>query len=528
MHPLRQRILEVFRRRGIPAALGVTLLLIYTRTLLPGVGGTGDTAKFQFVGRYLGTPHATGYPTYIFLNHVFTSLFPLGSTAYRANLLSAVFATLACLVLYQTLVLHGVSRWIAVATALTLGLTTTLWSYAVVAEVYTLHLLFVSAVIFFLTLWMRTGRDRHFYLWVGCLAFAFGNHMTSLWLVPAVAYAIWACDRRALRDRRKWVWVAALFGLSGLQYLYFVWRTHDPTTVYLEMRASSLRQFLWYVTGAQFRSAFLAFTPVQLLTVRLPVFGKFLWDQLSVLLVLAVVGFVSLSSRRLQWLLGLYFVANAAYALNYAIPDIDAYFLPNVYVLVLCLGFGAEAIMRSLGSWGQRAVILAALVMPLSLAAVNFRKVDQHDNTAKEKETLATLRAVDHDGLVISFNYDVYEYLMYYRIAEGWGARNIHLVYRQDPSAVLNDVKSYLRGANPYGEVPAKLSVFLTGVSAEVVGRFSEGGLAVKEAKAGLLFRIALPAMDDNSSGSGGNSGGDARVAGQIRGAAIGRRARQR
>lgn len=48
--------------------LVLLLCAVYSFTLLPGIGYQGDTAKFQFVGKVLGIPQPTGYPTYIFLN----------------------------------------------------------------------------------------------------------------------------------------------------------------------------------------------------------------------------------------------------------------------------------------------------------------------------------------------------------------------------------------------------------------------------------------------------------------------------
>ncbi|MEE8583305.1 MAG: DUF2723 domain-containing protein [Acidobacteriota bacterium] len=79
------------------------LASVYGATLLTGPGVHGDTAKFQYAGRHLATVHATGYPGYLLLNHAFTGLFPFGSLAWRANLLSAAFSLAASLTLLQLL-----------------------------------------------------------------------------------------------------------------------------------------------------------------------------------------------------------------------------------------------------------------------------------------------------------------------------------------------------------------------------------------------------------------------------------------
>src|SRR5262245_39322630 len=153
--------------RPLAAALFVLLLAVYAATLLPGVGYHPDTARFQFVPRVLGIPHQTGFPTYLVLNRLFVALLPLGSVAWRANLLSAVFPALAGVVLLR-LVLEigdrGVRAAPAFAAALAFGLTRTLWSQSVVAEVYTLNLLFTALVLLFFLRWARSGRCRDFAL----------------------------------------------------------------------------------------------------------------------------------------------------------------------------------------------------------------------------------------------------------------------------------------------------------------------------------------------------------------------------
>ena len=130
---------------------------VYLRTLLPEVGHSGDTAKFQFVGRYLGTPHATGYPTYIFLNHIFTRFLPFGTVAYRANLLSAVFTLFGLAFVYRILRLLDVDPPVSFAAAALLSFTPTLWLHSLFAEVYTLHFLFMSGSVFFLLRWIRAS-----------------------------------------------------------------------------------------------------------------------------------------------------------------------------------------------------------------------------------------------------------------------------------------------------------------------------------------------------------------------------------
>src|SRR3989339_281858 len=71
---------------------------VYFITLCPTVY-TGDSGGLITAAYTLGVPHSPGYPLYCLLGKLFTFV-PLGSIAFRVNLLSAFFAALACAVIY--------------------------------------------------------------------------------------------------------------------------------------------------------------------------------------------------------------------------------------------------------------------------------------------------------------------------------------------------------------------------------------------------------------------------------------------
>lgn len=480
------------QRREALWLLGLMVLVgaVYLRTLLPEVGHSGDTAKFQFVGRYLGTPHATGYPTYIFLNHIFTRWLPFGTVAYRANLLSAVFTVAGLAFVYRILRLLDVDPPASFAAAALLGLTPTLWLHSLFAEVYTLHLLFMSATTFFLLRWMKARRREDLLIGAALYAISFGNHLTSLWLLPSIALGVWITDRRVLRDPKVVLPVAGFVLLSASQYAYFVWRTFDPTTPYLEMRASSLQEFLWFVSGGPFRSAMFAFTPGEVILERLPMFAGKLVEQFGLLLVLGALGAVMARDRRSIAFLGLYFLANMGYALNYGIPDIDAYFIPNYLVTAVFIGLGVNYLARRLFPRLRRVTPLMVLMLPLPLLVSNYARVDQSQNLAKVRETLAVLRAAEENAVIVVPNYDVFEYLTYYRIAGGWGDRGLHIHHKPDLQAAIGDVKAYLFQAIPLAGATPGLPVYFAGVTGAQVEAIRASGLDLLEVKEDLLFEV--------------------------------------
>jgi hypothetical protein len=182
---------------GGAALLGLATAALYWRTLAPGLGGTVDSAEFQQAAYNLSIVHPTGYPLYLLLARGWIALVPLGEVAWRVNLLSAVLAVGAVLVLYATVVrLTGqpVAALLAGALVATHPL---VWEQAVVAEVNSLNLLLVAATLYALLRW-RAGAGP---LEAAALLYglALTNHRTSLLLAPGILVFLglaWRAGRR--------------------------------------------------------------------------------------------------------------------------------------------------------------------------------------------------------------------------------------------------------------------------------------------------------------------------------------------
>ena len=87
-------------RRGdwfIGAIVALVAFGVYLRTLFPGLGGGGDSAKFQYVGSVLGTAASTRISAYVFVSFCFAQI-PFGTLAWRINAMSAFFATVTVVV----------------------------------------------------------------------------------------------------------------------------------------------------------------------------------------------------------------------------------------------------------------------------------------------------------------------------------------------------------------------------------------------------------------------------------------------
>lgn len=168
---------------------------IYLGTIAPGFtwanGGTdgGDLITAAATG---GVPHPIGYPLYLLLARLFQFL-PFGLLAFRTNLMSAVFAVLAAVLICWTVTRHlppgrTIPTTLAgLAAGYCFGLVPLVWSQAVITEVYALQAFLVIAVIM---LYARAepasdSQIKALDRWRGLvLGLATGNHVTTLLFVP--------------------------------------------------------------------------------------------------------------------------------------------------------------------------------------------------------------------------------------------------------------------------------------------------------------------------------------------------------
>ena len=257
-------------RRGVVlAGAGVSLFVfvLYLRTLAPTIlpydsPDLLDVPMLQMQVCVLGMTHPTGYPSYLMLSHLFTYL-PFGDCAYRSNLASAAYATLAVAAVFAAGYLLSRRVLGAAAAALAFGVGGTLWSQAVMAEVYTLNALLVALTILALLLWRERRSDRYLLLSAFLVGFCMTNHLTSGLVLPASVLFVALVDWRKLVDVKLALKGVGLFLLGLAPYLYLPIRSamdppfkaNDPTT---------FERFWYVVSGGNLRGGFFAFGPAEL------------------------------------------------------------------------------------------------------------------------------------------------------------------------------------------------------------------------------------------------------------------------
>ncbi len=335
--------------RNAWVALSVIVpLVLYLPDVSPYVG-RADTFEFQVVGPQLGIAHPSGYPLYTLISKAF-SLLPIGSVAWRINLTSAVFASLASGLLY--LAMPKRSCLLALLTAWTLAFSPTLWSRAIEAEVYALNALIVAIVLLTVTLWAdgRLIARRAWPILGLAMGLALASHVT-LGALGAIALG-GLVTAKEKPPRSSWLLAVGLGALGLLLYAYIPLRWPAVTGG----GQMSSAEFLRYVTNAGSGGAL---RPLAFLRDpgRWRVVGQLILDQIGWAgLLLATVGWGYLARRRLWMAVGtlVSFGAWVWFNLSFYVaePDYSAFLIPAFVVLVFWMGWGVQEIASTLRRFG--------------------------------------------------------------------------------------------------------------------------------------------------------------------------------
>lgn len=255
----------------IAAVLGILSLAAYVRTLAPDVL-YADSAEFQCLAYTFGTTHSTGYPTYLLLGRLLGFL-PINNPAWRISLLSAVCAAITVGGIYLLARFFTRSRAGAILGGLSLAISYTFWSQAVIAEVYTPGMAFLVLIMLFLFQWQTTieragnypsskKRGIHsMYLLVAAMlaGIGFGIH-ASVWLIapPAIALVIWTLLAQRVSSL-EWLqalaagFTGALIGLVIYVTAFLISDQLNPPTSFINTTLEPSRSY-WNLQLSNFDS----------------------------------------------------------------------------------------------------------------------------------------------------------------------------------------------------------------------------------------------------------------------------------
>lgn len=418
-------------------------LSLYLATLAPTVTleDSGELIAAAYTG---GVPHSPGYPLFTMLGKLF-SLLPWGSVAYRLNLMSAFFSSLAAMFVTWTtaLILDRATspadslKWAAaLAAGLWFGTSFEVWEQSILTEVYALNAAVVCGFLLLLALrWRGLPSDRLFDAQCFVLGLALATHLTSLILIPLFALHVARMGPPpGLRLRRSIR--AALWFLAGLgPYLYLPLASlrdpamdwGDPETPASLFRTLFVRHHRlsgWPAPGEYLE--------------RLQAFAALLAEQwMPALLLFALIGLAAAfrTNRNFFWH-ALAFLALGGPAVTLLtnidvsaadprvaaenLAQVSVFYIPCYAPISILMGVGVFcATDFALRSARARAFAAAVALVPLLLAPRTCRAVDMsHYHLAEDYA--GNLFGVAAQNAVVFADWDPFYFpLVYYQIVEG-------------------------------------------------------------------------------------------------------------
>lgn len=232
-------------------------LIVYTLTLAPSVT-LEDSGELIVAADYLGVPHPPGYPIWTVMSWFFQWIFNFvtyhgyPNPAWGVNFFSAFSGAVGCGALAMLISSSGralleafdfskvnlaektrahFAAFAGLSAGLLFAFTQCMWSQSVIAEVYSMNIMFQSVVLLLLYRWTRQPENTNL---LYTLVFLFGlgctNHQTLMFMGPALAIAILFVDWKLFRDFAivgvlLLVMVAAQKGLSATPGNPWAWIT---------------------------------------------------------------------------------------------------------------------------------------------------------------------------------------------------------------------------------------------------------------------------------------------------------------
>jgi hypothetical protein len=443
---------------GLILAVGVFAL--YAQLIVPGVLD-GDQGEYQFMLAVLGIPHPSGFPLYLLLGHLW-SLLPIGAVAQRINLFSAFWGALTIGMVFLILRRQKLHLLAALGGAIALALVPQFIQFSTAAAVYRLHDFLIAGLGFCLLEWQATRKIN--WLWFGALAFGLdlANHLTILFLAPAVALFVILVAGRDLFTRIKSYLTSFVFVFSPLVlYLYFPLRgaqfdLNDLLLPDLPRAVSQgvvspfykggLANLFQYVTGASFFTTVTSNWTWKWDTLLQDWSALVLHDANVAIVGLALLGTVVLLKQRnatVALLLGI-FATLQLLALEYSYAGLGAisqfssyfreYYLPSFIALLLLAAWGIDVLLRTADKFSQQRrriikisvlsianvlVLVGLVAIGQDLFARHSIELNNYSDTIQAKWESIKKYSPDQSAALVGHWGDLTP-LWYYQNIDGW------------------------------------------------------------------------------------------------------------
>ena len=188
-----------------------------------------DNGEFQLRAAQLGVAHPPGFPLYTFAAYLMTKM-PIGGTpAFRVNFFGLLCALATVVGVYRVSYRLTRSTLAAFGGAAMLGVGTTFWAQATIANIRSLTALFAVLMFWTAIRWYQSVQahetdDRWPWLFTLIAVLGVGHHASLIFMGAVIfLFMVWAQPRYWMNFAGWWPRLGAI-GLGLLPQLYLFWR----------------------------------------------------------------------------------------------------------------------------------------------------------------------------------------------------------------------------------------------------------------------------------------------------------------
>ncbi|MEE8391354.1 MAG: DUF2723 domain-containing protein, partial [Anaerolineae bacterium] len=342
--------------RLLPMLIFVVVFALYAITAAPATL-FGDPSEYQFIPSILGIAHPPGYAFYTLLAKLWQTLVPVGSIAFRTNLLAAAVGAWTVTTVYliacdlQSASSLAPRPWplAPLFAALSLAVASDFWQHAIHSNAHIVSVALAVTHLWLLIRWWRTGRDR----WLGAFAITLGwaaaHHPITLMGIPAYSVFVLAVRPRILRQWRTLLYLIGCLLLGLTPLLYYPLRSPNVPFGFGPTDMHTWEGFWRHTTAKGLRVNLFHFGLADQFD-RALVFWSLLRLQFSFpTIVLIAAGLVWLARRvpKPAVLIYLFLLTHLLFTLN-TVQDVMAYLLIPFAALSITAGTGALALINLL------------------------------------------------------------------------------------------------------------------------------------------------------------------------------------
>lgn len=334
-------------------AIFLLVFALYVSTLAPGLV-FGDPAEYTFIPHIWGISHPPGYALMTVLGGIWQRIIPVGSIAYRANLLSAAAGASIAVLVYRSirsLVPHDRRGFLSIVPGIlgagSAATAVDIWQHSIHANSHILTALLATSSLFTLIQWWRTRWDRWLYTFCVLAGLSVTHHPLLVFSFPAYTAFIIAVRPRILREWRTLLGMV-IFALIGLSvWLYLPLRAAIGDVPFGPSNTNTLNGFLDLVLARGLRVNLFHFGLADQ-PQRWLVFASLLRLQSGLIVIALMViglGWLWKTQWRMALLFSLFLAINLIFILN-TIQDVMAYLMTPLAALMMLGGIGVIPVIE--------------------------------------------------------------------------------------------------------------------------------------------------------------------------------------